>query len=188
VTLRSQTFIYKYACISKIREDVKLCKTGMHSSVYSYIWRYGYMSKTVEQVRAKLEERVASSGKYHREGMENADVNPNEAALKNLDVMKARFNAAMDSGKTAAGMKEAAQEKRWEKRVGVAAARWEESSGHMTERYMEGLPQRMGAIDAAKKTVAHLPRNTLEQRAEKSKQYQIAVSKEMAKIRGIKGK
>lgn len=144
------------------------------------------MAKTRQQVEEKLKERVATSGKYHKAGMENAEVNPNEAALKNLDKMKARFNAAMDSGRTQAGMQEAANDKRWEKRVGVAAQRWEESSGHMTDRYLEGYDERAAAIEAAKKVIAGMPANTVEQRAERSKQYQIAVSKEMAKRRGIK--
>ena len=144
------------------------------------------MSKTKEQVEAKLKERVAGSGKYHKSGMESAEKNPNEEAIKKLDLMKARFNQAMDSGRTKAGMQEAASEKRWEKRIDKAAERWEDSSTYMTERYMEGFDDRMAAINKAKAGIASMPETTVEQRAEKSKQYQIAVSKEMAKIRGIK--
>ena len=56
----------------------------------------------------------------------------------------------------------------------------------MTDRYMEGFDDRMSAINKAKAEIASMPETTVEQRAEKSKQYQIKVSKEMAKIRGIK--
>jgi len=144
------------------------------------------MGKSKEMVEAKLKERVASSGKYHKSGMENADKNPNEEAAKKLDLMKARFNQAMDSGRTKAGMLEAASEKRWEGRIDKAAERWEDSSAYMTDRYMAGYDKRMTAIEAAKKAVEGMPATTVEQRAEKSKQYQIKVSKEMAKLRGIK--
>lgn len=144
------------------------------------------MVKSAERVKEKLEERVAGSGKYHKAGMEDAEVNPNEAALKKLDLMKARFDKAMDSGKTKAGMQKAASDKTWEKRVPVAAARWEESSGYMTDRYMEGYIERADCINEAKKAIVNLPETTIEQRAEKSKQYQIAMSKCMAKKKGLK--
>ena len=146
------------------------------------------MVKKKEDVEAKMTERVSVSGKWHKKGMEDATVNPNAAALKKLDVMKARFNAAMDSGKTAAGMKEAADDSRWEKRVDVAAVRWEESSSHMTSRYMEGYEDRATCIEASKDKVGNMPCKTIEQRAEKSKQYQIAMSKCMEKKRGFGGK
>ena len=146
------------------------------------------MVKRKEDVEAKMTERVSVSGKWHKKGMEDAEVNPNTAALKKLDVMKARFNRAMDSGKTATGMKEAADAHRWEDRVDVAATRWEESSEHMTKRYMEGYEDRADCIEASKAKVAGLPCTTIEQRAEKSKQYQIAMSKCMEKKRGFGGK
>jgi len=146
------------------------------------------MVKSRADVEEKMTERVSVSGKYHKKGMEQAETNPNEAALKKLDLMKARFDKAMDSGRTAAGMREAAADKRWEKRVDVAASRWEESSGHMTDRYMEGYDDRAACIETSKKAVEKLATTTIEQRAEKSKQYQIAMSKCMDKKRGIGGK
>jgi len=146
------------------------------------------MVKSRADVEAKMTERVSTSGKYHKKGMEEAEVNPNEAALKKLDLMKARFDKAMDSGKTAAGMREAAADKRWEKRVDVAATRWEESSGHMTDRYMDGYDDRAACIEESKKKVDAMAATTIEQRAEKSKQYQIAMSKCMEKKRGIGGR
>ena len=146
------------------------------------------MVKSKADVEAKMTERVSVSGKWHKKGMEEADTNPNEAALKKLDVMKARFDKSMDSGRTAAGMREAAADHRWEKRIDVAASRWEESSGHMTERYMEGYDDRAACIEDSKKKVESMATITIEQRAEKSKQYQIAMSKCMEKKRGIGGK
>lgn len=146
------------------------------------------MVKSRDDVEAKMRERVSVSGKYHKKGMEDASTNPNEAALKKLDKMKARFNAAMDSGKTAAGMKEAAADHRWEGRIDKAAERWEDSSGHMTTRYMEGYDERASCIEESKSKIAHLPDVTVEQSAEKSKQYQIAMSKCMEKKRGIGGR
>ena len=146
------------------------------------------MVKSKTDVEAKMTERVSVSGKWHKKGMEDAEVNPNTAALKKLDVMKARFDKAMDSGRTAAGMKEAADAHRWENRVPVAAARWEESSAHMTERYMEGYDERAQCIEESKKKVDAMAATTIEQRAEKSKQYQIAMSKCMEKKRGIGGR
>lgn len=146
------------------------------------------MVKNKADVEEKMTERVSVSGKWHRKGMEDAEINPNEAALKKLDVMKARFDKAMDSGRTAAGMREAAAAHRWEIRVPVAAARWEESGEHMTKRYMEGYDERAACIEDSKKKVENMAMNTIEQRAEKSKQYQIAMSKCMEKKRGIGGK
>ena len=146
------------------------------------------MVKNRTDVEQKMTERVSVSGKWHKKGMEDATINPNEAALKKLDVMKARFDKAMDSGRTAAGMKEAADAKRWEKRIGKAAERWEDSSTHMTDRYMEGYDDRAACIEASKAKVSGLAETTIEQRAEKSKQYQIAMSKCMEKKRGIGGK
>lgn len=144
------------------------------------------MVKSAEKVKEKLEERVSGSGKYHKAGMEDAEVNPNDAALKKLDLMKARFDKAMDSGKTKAGMEKAASDKTWNKRIPKAAERWEDSSTYMTERYMEGYTERAACIDEAKKAIVNLPETTIEQRAEKSKQYQIAMSKCMSKKKGIK--
>ena len=143
------------------------------------------MVKSKEYVEAKLKERVSTGGKYHRQGMEDASVNPNEAAIKKLDLMKARFIAAMDSGKTKAGMKEAADDKRWESRIPKAAERWEDSSTYMTERYLDGYPDRAACVEEAKKKIEGMAETTVEQRAEKSKQYQIAMSKCMEKKRGI---
>ena len=144
------------------------------------------MVKSRDRVKAKLEERVAGSGKYHRAGMEDAEVNPNEIALKKLDLMKARFVAAMDSGKTRAGMAKAAADKTWEKRIPKAAERWEDSSTYMTERYMEGYDSLKACIESSKAKISSMAETTVEQRAEKSKQYQIAMSKCMASKKGMK--
>lgn len=144
------------------------------------------MVKSRERVKEKIEERVAGSGKYHRAGMEDSETNPNEQALKKLDLMKARFVAAMDSGKTRAGMAKAANDKTWEKRIPKAAERWEDSSVYMTERYMEGYDERKSCIESSQAKISSLPETTIEQRAEKSKQYQIAMSKCMASKKGMK--
>ena len=143
------------------------------------------MAKDKKLVEEKMKERVRTSGKYHKAGLEAAE-NPLEKALEQLELMKQRLLAAFESGAVEAGMKEALESGKWEKRIPVAARRWEESSNYMVEEYMKKYNEIMDCVEWAKAQVKDLPRVTVEQRAEYAKQYQIKMHECMAKKKGLK--
>ena len=143
------------------------------------------MTKDIETILEKMKERVATSGKYHKKGLENAP-NPLEIALQKLDLMKQRLLQAFENGSVKAGFEKALKEGKWEARIDVAARRWEESAEYMVEEYAKAIEDVLKCVEEAKKAIANMPAVTIEQRAERSKQYQIAMHKCMAKLKGLK--
>ena len=143
------------------------------------------MVKSKDLIMEKMKERVQTSGKYMKKGLEEAP-NPLELALKKLDLMKQRLLQAFDNGAVKAGMEKALKEGKWEARIDIAAKRWEESADYMVEEYSKAIDDVLKCVEEAKKAVEGMPATTIEQRAEKSKQYQIAMHKCMAKLKGIK--
>jgi len=143
------------------------------------------MAKDKKLILEKMKERVRTSGKYHKAGLESAE-NPLKKALENLDLMRARILEAFESGAVEAGMKAALESGKWEARIPTAAKRWEESAEYMVKEYEKKLDDIMECVEWAKEQVKDLPRVTREQRAEYSKQYQLKVGECMDKKKGIK--
>jgi len=140
-----------------------------------------------DTILEKLKERIQTSGKYHRRGLEKAP-NPIEIALKNLDLMKQRLLKAFEEGRVEAGFKRALQEGKWEKRIDIASKRWEESADYIVEEYAKVVDDVIKCAEEALKACENMPRVTRQQRIQYGACVQEAIGKCWDKIKGLSTK
>jgi len=147
------------------------------------------MVKTSAEVAEKMKERVATGGKYLRQGMAAAE-DPLDVISKDptgyAKKLQAGVNEAVRTGSYEAGIKKAKAANSWKGSQDRAGAHFEERAGDMVTNAMRDYDQRAQAIAAAQRAVANLPTTTRDQRIAKSAAYQKAVGAEMDKIYGRK--
>jgi len=136
------------------------------------------MADIVEKAVKKRKERIAVSEAYYKEGVES----PSKDWLTEFKKAKDRRNAglrrAMDEGLFEAGAERVGTEG-WQKATLNKADRWltGASSEEANEKYESAMRDVAECIERAKKAVEGMPTTTIEQRAEKSKRFQIEMAK-----------
>ena len=147
------------------------------------------MAKTAEQVRAKMEERAATAGKYLRDGMANAP-DPIDVLLKNPEQSQQKMlrgvQEAARKGSYIAGLRRAKERNAWGDSLERAGAHYEEAAPRMVDNAMKTYETRMAAIERAKAKVANMPRGTTAERIAYAAAYQKAASEEFASAFGRK--
>jgi len=142
------------------------------------------MGKIVEKAVKKRRERIAVSEAYYREGVEE----PTKDWLTEFKNAKERRNAglrrAMEEGRFEAGAERVGTEG-WKKATLAKADRWLSgaTSEEAEEKYESAMADVEECIERARKAVAGMPTTTVEQRAEKSKRFQIEMAKCMEEKR-----
>jgi len=144
------------------------------------------MGKIVEKAVKKRAERIAVSEAYYKAGVEE----PSKDWLEQFKKAKERRNAglrkAMEEGRFEAGAERVGTEG-WKEATLAKADRW--LTGATSEvaqrKYEEAMSDVEECIERARRAVEGMPTTTIEQRAEKSKRFQIEMAKCMeAKKRG----
>jgi len=136
------------------------------------------MADIVEKAVKKRSERIAVSEAYYKEGVES----PSKDWLEEFKKAKERRNAglrkAMEEGRFEAGAERVGTEG-WQKATLNKADRWltGATSEEANEKYAERMRDVAECIERAKKAVEGMPTTTVEQRAEKSKRFQIEMAK-----------
>ncbi|NVM22450.1 MAG: hypothetical protein HWN68_11800 [Desulfobacterales bacterium] len=142
------------------------------------------MARTAKQARDKWEERIKISGKYMKEGIQNPRADWLERVKATESKRDAGLRAAMDDGRITAGAEKAGT-RRWQDRaMKIGVPHWETEAPKSGDRYESSIGPVISCVESAKAEVAGLAEDTVEQRAEKSKQYQIAMSNCMKLQRG----
>ena len=142
------------------------------------------MGKIVEKAVKKRAERIAVSEAYYKEGVEA----PSKDWLEQFKKAKERRNAglrkAMEEGRFEAGAERVGTEG-WKEATLAKADRWltGATSDVAQKKYEEAMADVEECIERAKKAVEGMPTTTIEQRAEKSKRFQIEMSKCMEEKR-----
>ena len=142
------------------------------------------MADIVEKAVKKRSERIAVSEAYYKEGVGS----PSKDWLEQFKKAKERRNAglrkAMEEGRFEAGAERVGTEG-WQKATLNKADRWltGATSEEANEKYAERMRDVAECIERAKKAVEGMPTTTVEQRAEKSKRFQIEMAKCMEEKR-----
>jgi len=142
------------------------------------------MGKIVEKAVKKRAERIAVSEAYYKEGVSE----PTKDWLEEFKKAKERRNAglrkAMEEGRFEAGAERVGTEG-WQKATLSKADRWltGATSEEANEKYETAMADVEECIERARKAVEGMPTTTIEQRAEKSKRFQIEMSKCMEEKR-----
>jgi len=142
------------------------------------------MGKIVEKAVKKRAERIAVSEAYYKEGVEA----PSKDWLEQFKKAKERRNAglrkAMEEGRFEAGAERVGTEG-WKEATLAKADRWltGATSDVAQKKYEEAMADVEECIERARKAVEGMPTTTIEQRAEKSKRFQIEMSKCMEEKR-----
>jgi hypothetical protein len=145
------------------------------------------MVKDTEKVVRKLKSRVAVAGGDFEEGLRNPSAHPIKRALEKLDKLYQALREAIESGKIEAGLREALEKGRWEEAIDIAVRRWIESKDRMAERYAEAYDEKLKpCLEECEKKVANMPDLTLEQRIQKSAEFQRCMSECTARRKGLK--
>jgi len=140
----------------------------------------------VEKAVKKRKERIAVSEEYYKEGVENPTKDWLDQFKKAKDRRNAGLRRAMEEGLFEKGAERVGTEG-WQRATLNKADRWltGATSEEANEKYENAMADVEECIERAKKAVEGMPTTTIEQRAEKSKRFQIEMSKCMeAKKRG----
>jgi len=144
------------------------------------------MADIVEKAVRKRSERIAVSEPYYKEGVEAPSKDWLEQFKKAKDRRNAGLRRAIEEGLFEKGAERVGTEG-WQKATLAKADRWltGATSDEANERYAEKMRDVAECIERARKAVEGMPTTTIEQRAEKSKRFQIEMAKCMeAKKRG----
>ncbi len=136
------------------------------------------MGKIAEKASRKRAERIAVSETYYKEGVEE----PSKDWLTEFKRAKDRRNAglrrAMDEGLFEKGAERVGTEG-WKENTLAKADRWltGATSEVAQKKYEEAMSDVEECIERARKAVEGMPTTTIEQRAERSKRFQIEMHK-----------
>jgi len=136
------------------------------------------MADIVEKAVRKRKERIAVSETYYKEGVEA----PTKDWLTEFKKAKDRRNAglrrAMEEGLFEVGAERVGTEG-WKNATLAKADRWltGASSEDANAKYETAMRDVAECIERARKAVEGMPTTTIEQRAEKSKRFQIEMAK-----------
>ena len=136
------------------------------------------MADIVEKAVKKRKERIAVSEAYYREGVEAPSKDWLEQFKKAKDRRNAGLRRAMEEGLFEAGAERVGTEG-WKKATLTKADRWltGASSEDANAKYENAMRDVAECIERARKAVEGMPTTTIEQRAEKSKRFQIEMAK-----------
>ena len=132
----------------------------------------------MEKAVRKRKERIAVSETYYKEGVET----PSKDWLTEFKKAKDRRNAglrrAMEEGLFEVGAERVGTEG-WKNATLAKADRWltGASSEDANAKYESAMRDVAECIERARKAVEGMPTTTIEQRAEKSKRFQIEMAK-----------
>jgi len=144
------------------------------------------MGKIVEKAVRKRKERIAVSEAYYKEGVESPSKDWLEQFKKAKDRRNAGLRRAMEEGLFEKGAERVGTEG-WQRATLAKSDRWltGAASEEANEKYETAMADVEECIERARKAVEGMPTTTVEQRAEKSKRFQIEMAKCMeAKKRG----
>lgn len=142
------------------------------------------MTRTPEEAKEKWAERIRGSGKYMKSGLEHPREDWATQAKGAKERRDAELRRAIEEDRINKGIEKAGT-KKWQTRaLDVGVGRWTADAPKSAEEYKRGISDVISAVEEAKEAIKDLPETTVEERAEKSKQYQIAVSEAMKKKRG----
>jgi len=144
------------------------------------------MADIVEKAVKKRKERIAVSEAYYKEGVEAPSKDWLEQFKKAKDRRNAGLRRAMEEGLFEKGAERIGTEG-WKSATLAKADRWltGATAEEANRRYEERMRDVAECIEKARKAVEGMPTTTIEQRAEKSKRFQIEMAKCMeAKKRG----
>lgn len=142
------------------------------------------MVRTAKEAAEKWAERIRASGKWMKSGVERPRADWAEEAQKAKARRDAGLSLAMAEDRINKGIAKAGTAK-WSARTkDVGVSRWTTDAPKAEGEYNKGMTDVISAIDEAKAAIAGLPDTTIEERAERSKAYQIAMSEAMKKRRG----
>jgi len=142
------------------------------------------MADIVEKAVRRRKERIAVSESYYKDGVEH----PTKDWLEEFKKAKERRNAglrrAMEEGLFEIGAERVGTDG-WQRATLAKADRWltGATSDVANEKYAERMRDVAECIERARKAVEGMPTTTVEQRAEKSKRFQIEMAKCMEEKR-----
>jgi hypothetical protein len=122
---------------------------------------------TPQQIVDKQVKNAANAVGDYRTGVQNTDKNPMQLAVQSLGKMRNNFNAAIDSGKVAAGFNS------------VSLAQWKQQTAKKGgDRYVDGVNQAKSKMlafqtqiapfrDALQQQISQMPSDTLDQRIQR---------------------
>jgi len=142
------------------------------------------MVDIVEKAVKKRSERIAVSEAYYKEGVEHPTKDWLEEFKKAKDRRNAGLRRAMEEGLFEIGAERVGTDG-WQRATLAKADRWLSgaTSAEANEKYAERMRDVAECIERARKAVEGMPTTTVEQRAEKSKRFQIEMAKCMEEKR-----
>ncbi|RLI80201.1 hypothetical protein DRP04_08390 [Archaeoglobales archaeon] len=130
----------------------------------------------IKKIVEKRRKRVAESEDYYKDGVEHPTKDWAEEYEKASERMYDAIKKAIAENLFVLGAKRTGTEG-WKRRTLEKADRWigGATSEEANKKYEEAIAEVLDCVEEAKKAVEKLPTRTIEERAEKSKRFQIAL-------------
>lgn len=142
------------------------------------------MVKSAKEAREKWEERIRASAKWYKHGVENPTKDWAEEAIKAKDKRNAGLQRAIQEGRIEKGIARVGTAK-WQKNtIEKGISRWTTDAPKAGSDYENAMGATLECIEYARKVIENMPATTVEERAERSKAYQLAMSECMKKKKG----
>jgi hypothetical protein len=140
--------------------------------------------KSIQQATDKWTRRTPQAAQDYAQGVQNA-TNWAERAVAASNRRNMALQAAIQSGAIDAGIQRTGDAGWKAKTVAKGVPNWSAGVAKGGGAYSAGLQKAYGYLAAADQAVANLPTDTAEQRAEKSRQYQLAVHRAAQAAKGL---
>lgn len=141
------------------------------------------MPRDPARVARKWRDRVAGSAQFYEEGVRNPERDWQQAALGAKAKRDAGLQRAIQGGLIDAGIRRAGTQKWQSRTIQKGVPNWQSAAVAAEADYAAGMSPVLQAVERAKAAIANLPDTTVEQRAERAKQFSLAMAKEMAALK-----
>lgn len=142
------------------------------------------MVKSASEARKKWEERIKISGKYMKAGVENPDNDWLDGYLAAADRRDAELKKAIDEGRLDIGAKRSGSIGWQVPTLAKGIKHWTEEAPKAGGAYEDSMHDVLDCVEVGKASIEKMDMTSRENRAEASKQYQIAVGECMDKKKG----
>lgn len=143
--------------------------------------------KSVQDATTKWQQRVAQSGQFYTQGVQNPNVDWAGAAVAAASRRNAGLQRAIADGRIDAGIQRAGTAKWRQGAVNKGAQNWATNTPKAAPAYSQGLTRVYGYFNAADAAVSNMPRDTREQRIARANTFLRTVGEQADAFKEGKG-
>lgn len=140
--------------------------------------------KSVQDATAKWQQRVAQSGQYYQQGVQNPGVTWAANAVAAADRRNQGLQRAIASGAIDAGIQQAGDSKWRNNTIAKGVPAWTQNTPKAAPAFQAGLQKAYGYMDAAESATSSMARTTRQDRIARAAAFLNAVGEAADQAKG----